>query len=130
VGLLADDGRVEDADDAHSLVGVPRDPVAVGGTDAVQNAGFEGPLLAGAAILEHAAAGTHVVRLPVVLVPEIYQRSELSPALALASETLKPTPSDLVSRRTADDFPWEMVITRPCDSSSVMVRMSMRASSS
>ena len=25
--------------------------------------------------------------------------------------TAKPTPSDLVRRRTADDFPWEMAMT-------------------
>ena len=56
VGLLADDRRVEDADDAHPLAGVPRDPVPVGRADAVQDAGRKRPLFPGAAILENAAA--------------------------------------------------------------------------
>ena len=41
--------------------------------------------------------------------------------------TAKPTPSGLVRRRTADDFPWEMAMTRrPCASNSAGDRMSMR----
>ena len=48
-----------------------------------------------------------------------------------ADRTAKPTPSDLVKRRTADEFPWEMAMTRwPCTSNSAKDRVSMRGPSS
>ena len=44
-----------------------------------------------------------------------------------AGRTDKPPPSDRVRRRTANDFPWEMAMTRrPCASNSAKVRMSTR----
>ena len=47
-----------------------------------------------------------------------------------AGRTAKSMPSDLVRRRTAADFPWEMAMTRPRASNSAGIRMSMRGPSS
>ena len=90
MGLLTDERRVEDADDAHPLAGIPRETRCRSpGPTQYTTPGARGHSLPGVAILENAAAGTHVVCFPVMLVPEVR-------ALAGARSRLRDTEPDAV----------------------------------